>query len=55
MLRFISLLAVLAALSLSAEYARAGGWSGGEKDLIIAPFKRGHTLETVWVRLGSRK
>ncbi|MEQ1652206.1 MAG: hypothetical protein ABL897_06950 [Hyphomicrobium sp.] len=56
MLRFLCAVAVAAAgLTASVTQAQAGGWSGGERDLIIAPFKRGYTLERVWVRLGSRR
>jgi hypothetical protein len=56
MLRLLCAAAFFAAcLSAPANQAVAGGWSGGERDLIFAPFKRGYTLDAVWLRLGSRR
>ncbi len=56
MFRFLCAVAVVfLSLSLCLSQAQAGGWSGGERDQIFAPFKRGFTLEGVYLRLGSRK
>jgi hypothetical protein len=56
MLRILFAVALVAAGVLSpATPALAGGWSGGERDLVFAPFKRGQTLESTWLRLGSRR
>ncbi|NOT71294.1 MAG: hypothetical protein HOP09_08455 [Hyphomicrobium sp.] len=56
MLRAFCVVALFAAgLSAASNPANAGGWSGGERDVMFAPFKRGYTLERVWVRLGSRR
>ncbi len=42
-------------LAVPAVPASAGGWSGGERDMIFWAFKRGYTLERTWNRLSSRR
>lgn len=41
-------------LSGSATATMAGGWSGADGEALRAQFRRGYTLDKLWMRLGSR-
>ena len=41
-------------LSASAATSMAGGWSGADGEALRAQFRRGYTLDKLWMRLGSR-